>query len=861
MSTCSLFIFCRWVVPYNPYLCQKYDSHINVEICATVTSIKYVYKYVYKGHDMATVAVDDVDDEIERYVDARYVSASEACWRIFSFSMHEEYPHHQRLAIHLPEEQPFSFHELDNAVQVLELELQDTTLTAWFNFNELNEDAREYLYIEFPERHVWLDKENQWKIREKGFGGTIGRIFTISPRQSEKYHLRMLLHHVRGARSFEDLRTVYDIEYATFKEAAAALNLLDTDDEWDRCISEAATYQMPLSLRSLFTIILLFGYPTDPFHLWSRHCNALSEDYLHKERLIRNDPLLPANDFIYQCALLDIEDIMTKNGQSLLSISGFTLPDTDIRQMTAEMASMTEEERRLPPVIRDQVILTRSSRTIVSVDAYNFNTSQLSVYNEVMSLVFSNDIYAPKMAFVDGPGGTGKTYLFNAILESVRMNRMNGGISLAVASSGTAAVLLRGGSTAHSMFGIPLSISFDSMCNIKPNSDKGQLIRMAKMVIWDEASMISRDILEAVDRTFKDVCKTINPLLEFAPFGGKVMIFGGDFRQVLPVVPRGRRSDIVGQCINRSGLWRHAKVLKLSVNMRVLQASVSNDVTLASTLDDFSKYLLRIGDGVEQIVRGTQFDVTLPESMMIRGTNTTTGLMNAVYHGFSSNTYQLDKELFLTSRAILTPKNSNVSMINDHLIDLFEGIPMDLYSADFLGEDETNTAFRYPIEFLNSIDSGGLPPHHLKLKVGCPIMMLRNLNPKLGLCNGTRLIVLRLHHAVITAKIVSGSNIGEIVMIPRIKIDSDISQSSVAFTRKQFPVRLAFAMTINKSQGQTLDFVGLYLPSPVFSHGQLYVAMSRVKSPHSLKVYIEGLSEGGTSTTQNVVYPEVFMTM
>ena len=107
----------------------------------------------------------------------------------------------------------------------------------------------------------------------------------------------------------------------------------------------------------------------------------------------------------------------------------------------------------------------------------------------------------------------------------------------------------------------------------------------------------------------------------------------------------------------------------------------------------------------------------------------------------------------------------------------------------------------------------------------------------------------------------SGSNIGEIVMIPRIKIDSDISQSSVAFTRKQFPVRLAFAMTINKSQGQTLDFVGLYLPSPVFSHGQLYVAMSRVKSPHLLKVYIEGLSEGGTSTTQNVVYPEVFMTM
>ena len=174
---------------------------------------------------------------------------------------------------------------------------------------------------------------------------------------------------------------------------------------------------------------------------------------------------------------------------------------------------------------------------------------------------------------------------------------------------------------------------------------------------------------------------------------------------------------------------------------------------------------------------------------------------------------------------------------------------------------DSSQAIQYPTELLNKIENGSLPPHELKLKVGSPIMVLRNLDPSKGLCNGTRLIVKSLMHHVIEATIATGAFIGSVVCIPRIKFIAD-HQDAIQFSRLQFPVRLAFAMTINKAQGQTLDKIGLYLPKPVFSHGQLYVALSRVRKQDSIKVLLGKSSSlpnnSATNYTRNVVYKEVF---
>ena len=180
--------------------------------------------------------------------------------------------------------------------------------------------------------------------------------------------------------------------------------------------------------------------------------------------------------------------------------------------------------------------------------------------------------------------------------------------------------------------------------------------------------------------------------------------------------------------------------------------------------------------------------------------------------------------------------------------------------------DRTNSSYTeaYEVltpEFLSKLRTSGLPNHRIKLKVGTPIMLMRNLDQADGLCNGTRLIVTRFANHVIEAKIMSGKNIGNIFYIPRMSMSPSDSPWPFKLIRRQFPIIVSYAMTINKSQGQSLDSVGLYLPTHVFSHGQLYVAISRVKSKSGLKILIHDKENVPCSTTTNVVYKEVFQAL
>ena len=248
------------------------------------------------------------------------------------------------------------------------------------------------------------------------------------------------------------------------------------------------------------------------------HRDALSEDFLHQARTEFDDPSIQPNEHTYNHALLEIEDILAASSRSLAEFDGFVLPP-DTRPHG--------EDRSEPYVIREHRRL--AARLQLSPPQLPpFNADQQAIFDAVCSSLEAPANQA-KVTFVDGSGGCGKTHLFNAILDHVRYQ---GHIALAVAVSGTASLLLHGGRTAHSTFKIPLDVNDTSTCSFTPRSHTARLLKMAKLILWDEASMISRHVIETVDRSLRDLLRHDDPQLQHVPFGGKIILFGGDFRQV-----------------------------------------------------------------------------------------------------------------------------------------------------------------------------------------------------------------------------------------------------------------------------------------------------------------------------------------
>ncbi|XP_028096566.1 ATP-dependent DNA helicase PIF1-like [Camellia sinensis] len=427
-------------------------------------------------------------------------------------------------------------------------------------------------------------------------------------------------------------------------------------------------------------------------------------------------------------------------------------------------------------------------------------------------------------------------------------------------SKGIATLLLPGKQTAYSRFKIPLDPDNSSCCSINQGTDVARLIQEASLIIWDEAPMVSHHAFEAVDYTFRDILKNTKHCSEDKVFGGKLFVLGGDFRQILFVVPRGGREQTVEASLPKSTIWKHCQVLHLTRNMRVIAQDISNHTR--HELRDFAEWIKLVGEGK---IMGSSFSegyepnwIQIPEKFVIKnGERDLHQLIDATYPDFI-NKYQ--DMSYLKERGILAPKNSDVDEINSIMLSMLPGEMKTFNSADKLcpTESESNVQDMNPPELLHSLNLPGLPNHCLQLKVGTPIMLLRNVNQSLGLCNGTRLIVDKMGNRVIEARVITESRVGEKVLLSRIVLTPFKSHAPFTMKRRQFPIKLAFAMTISKSQGQTLKNVGLYLPNLVFSHGQLYVTLSCVTSPLGLKVLIINKQGIPDDVTKNVVYIEVF---
>ena len=188
----------RHVVPHPRELVMQFDCYINLEVCGSIKAIKYIHKYIYKGPDHATIQTEG-HDEIRCYLDARYISSTQACHNIFEFQMHMEWPAIYCLSVHLPGQQNVVFCAKAHLPEVID-NAKDTQLLGWFKANQdpdlIAAGAHDHLYQDFPKRFVWNKQRAVWTIRQRY--KAIGCMYSIPATAGEAFYLHLLLTVVKG---------------------------------------------------------------------------------------------------------------------------------------------------------------------------------------------------------------------------------------------------------------------------------------------------------------------------------------------------------------------------------------------------------------------------------------------------------------------------------------------------------------------------------------------------------------------------------------------------------------------------------------------------------------------------------------
>ncbi|KAL2963053.1 hypothetical protein AAZX31_17G179600 [Glycine max] len=758
----GIIIDYRCIVPYNPKLLKKYQAHINIEWCSQNSSIKYLFKYINKGYDRVTVVMvhDDngtiphantPNDEIKEYLDCRYISPCESTWRIFGFPIQGRKPSVERLNFHLPGQYSVLYQDHDDIDDLLSNpSISESKFIAWMNTNQAFVEGQSLTYSEFVTKFIMM--------------------LTVS----------------RGPISFEDIRTVAGVEYPTYRET---------------CFAMAKDWGSTPYLRNLFVLLLLTGTMNKPEQVWEKTWHWLSDDILYSHHRSTSIPGY-GNIMVFHLRL--VVSFKTRKGKQgskglskeliqgksiwleayknkiALIISKYAcelghinknqakaikkmmahqlhIGDSNLMNLVLlEVEQLLQANQRSlkdypsMPYLENANLLTHADNGLI-LTIFMPTDQQTQIYNQIIQVVNKNE---GGMFFLYGYGGTGKTFFWKTLVASLRADNK---IVIMVASSNIASLLLSRGRTTHSKLKIPIPIFEDSTCNIHQGTQLAKLLNEASLIIWDEAPMAHKFYFEALDQSQRDVIKAKSSSDKI--FDGKVMVFGGDFRQILSIIPRGSRSDIVNATINSSYLWNYCHVLTLSKNMRL---EVNIDATDKEETLAFAQWILDIGDGIVGKQNDGYGSIEIPKDLLITEYDDPFyAIVNSIFPNLSH--HHTNPEYF-QSTTILASTNETLQQVNDYILSLIPGEQMEYLSVDYVDKSETleSSHFRsLTTEFLNSLTT----------------------SVKDYVCNDTRLIVTRLAKHVIAADIISGKNIGQNVYIPRMSMSPSQSPCLLRFEK------------------------------------------------------------------------------
>jgi hypothetical protein len=864
------------VVPHNDLTTIDWDGHLNVEYSGTVQRVLYLFKYLFKGVKKQSITITNneqqhdeqkEDNEVELYLKARVLCSMDAVWRTLGFHTYpKSYPSVQTISVKLPSDVEFLLakRQLCDLYQYFcrPAHLSHLKYTEFFNTYTVKKSLSavqersapidrvavsilgvQYYYCKRPEsqdtQHKHLTRMNMTYINH-----------------GEIYYLRVILLK-RAVLNFEDARTdvATNTVHATFQLSAISHGYVRSHLDAEAHFLELSISSTPKEMRGYFVVMMLHGYSTLPLFLNLDHRDSLMADIVETT---------PDMGIAVNKLLQELERLLRLEGSSLESF-GFPLPC----DLNTEL-----EIERLRYTAADQATLLQFLHTTERNNAGQ-QVAYDTIVNTIDAFVLTEGNQHPSAAsqciFLSGVGGTGKTALFRKLHAYCRSK----GLLIQICAATTlAALLFKGGSTAHSLFKYPVVDDLDNIdaefmpeCQLH-GTERLELLKHCTVIFWDEFVSNNRDLFEAVWRTFIGVNKKL------------IFVCAGDFHQILPVVKRGLKGDVIDATISSSPLWEKFKILHLTENMRL--SGLRRGLTAESTAADrhhceeqerYASFLLDLSCNNQQsphlivlhidVVNPSLYKVGLPLLKYF----VSSAQDDAVAWLYPNATF--DATIALDS-VILASTNIAVDRWN-HVIQSLNPEPSkDYYSRDSFDEvDDENDTLRNMLneETLNSFTRNGVPTHILTFKVNDVCLVLRAI-PCLKLATNTRVQIVRLQSNSVRVKTLNEPT-SRFVNIPRITFKFRLEYSeSFQMTRMQLPLRLAYCITFNKSQSQTLYKVLCDCTGEPFAHGHAYVAFSRVRDCSNIRVFVQDEQlhpAGGDDPTammpviSNIVYNDVLL--
>ena len=732
----------------------------------------------------------------------------------------------------------------------------------------------------------------------------------------EVYYLRLLLNHY-PARSFKELLLIPTTDSAaidddnndnafepvdTYQEACMHCGLLNDLKEALMCFEHSMITSTPPQLRNLFIIQTIQGFPTIDIYNDPVKRRAMSLDYILRHNQGDNCPLA-TNDL-----LTDLSERMKAENKEL---SDYGLPEPENVKTELEL-----ERMKYDPAFQAQLLRQLNEST-------PNNPEQVEIFNYIATAldnVKQNPLQSVYI-FINGPAGSGKSTLSQKVMAYARST---GHIALGCASTNLAATNFKDFTSFHFCFGLPVLEDYEIeegirlKCQLKDKPGRDELIKAATLILCDEFANLDEECFDAV-------CQ------EYDNLRGKVFVGVGDFRQIAPVKKGGTIEQVKMACIQNSKHWPYFQVRALRTNMRLerlrlqlIQNIQSIDAKIETAQDngnlaliesfrlqkqtlisdelgqrEYAQMILQIGNGnVEDterisfhtydpinfatvykykpskcfILQDRKEDETRSEYYVRCREAKVNALRDFYPQGFQSHKMHRKTILAATNKQI-DDWNSIVQRMNPNFS--VEDTPN---SISYLSSDVLNAvddprdviSNMLSSEMLNTFNSDKAPPHILKLCVGDICYLMRTLGRKTKLATNQRVRILELRQFSIKVQTIEANNSpGEVHFLPRIRFRFTLPYGqSYEITRTQFPLRLAYAVSINKSQGQQYEHILFDTTHQAFTHGHLYVALSRITkydgiSFFTLQSFVTSSEVGTNEETedrillQNIVYTDL----